>query len=499
MQTLFNVKNKIREVIRKYQEIIFPILRLIWCYLVFSNVHTMFHYMDLFDRKLVIFLVSVLCAVLPDPFMVFVAGAIIGTNCFVVNLEVGLAFSVVFMFMYCVYIRFFPKHAYAIFLVPICYAIGIPYMAPLIILMITGLRGAIPAAFGVALHVFSGVVQDVQIQLATAEDDTKVEVLKYFVEHFLKNREMQMLMLVFALTVVAASIVYKLSFPFSHYVALLSGVIFSVLFTIAVGAIFKETVDASAAFTGSLVGFCLCVVMELCKGVLDFKHTERVQFEDDEYYYYVKAVPKLDAPKKKKRVAGGPRPAEGEHPRRPVDGEELPRERRPRPVGELPVNPAAADALENQAREALNKEAQSKGSIHDEDLSAMATHIGQGAGEGADSAEREADKRADSNAGETSGVASDDTSKQKKPERINRSDLLAARRVEEARKARAERIERQRYEEPIGDAPEPAEESIDDFEDSGERKPKKQSNKKGTKKQGKKNVELPGDDFEDLG
>ena len=78
-------------------------------------------------------------------------------------------------------------------------------------------------------------------------------------------------------------------------------------------------------------------------------------------------------------------------------------------------------------------------------------------------------------------------------------DLLAARRVEEARKARAERIERQRYEEPIGDAPEPAEESIDDFEDSGERKPKKQSNKKGTKKQGKKNVELPGDDFEDLG
>ena len=315
MQTLFSIKNKIRDYIRKFQDIIFPILRLAWCYLVFSNVHTMFHYMDLFDRKLVIFLVSVLCAVLPDPFMVFAAGAIIGTNCFVVNLEVGLAFSVVFMFMYCVYIRFFPKHAYAIFLVPICYAIGIPYMAPLIILMITGLRGAIPAAFGVALHVFSGVVQDVQIQLATAEDDSKVEVLKYFVEHFLKNKEMQMLMLVFAFTVAAASIVYKLSFPFSHYAAILSGVIFNVLFTIMAGAIFKETVDVSSAFTGSLVGFCLCVLMELCKGVLDFKRTERVQFEDDEYYYYVKAVPKLDAPKKK-RGAAGARPEDGSHPRR---------------------------------------------------------------------------------------------------------------------------------------------------------------------------------------
>lgn len=480
MQTLFSIKNKIRDYIRKFQDIIFPILRLAWCYLVFSNVHTMFHYMDLFDRKLVIFLVSVLCAVLPDPFMVFAAGAIIGTNCFVVNLEVGLAFSVVFMFMYCVYIRFFPKHAYAIFLVPICYAIGIPYMAPLIILMITGLRGAIPAAFGVALHVFSGVVQDVQIQLATAEDDSKVEVLKYFVEHFLKNKEMQMLMLVFAFTVAAASIVYKLSFPFSHYAAILSGVIFNVLFTIMAGAIFKETVDVSSAFTGSLVGFCLCVLMELCKGVLDFKRTERVQFEDDEYYYYVKAVPKLDAPKKK-RGAAGARPEDGSRPRRPVEGEDgsrpgrpmegedgarpgrpmdgEDRRRPPRPAGELPMNPAATDALENSVKE--GKETGSP------------------------------------KPAPQSGESSEDPA-EKKAERINRSELLAARRVEEARKARAERIERQRYEEPIGDLPKEPAESLDDFEDSGERKPKNQQGKKKQTKK-KKNVELPGDDFEDLG
>ena len=36
---------------------------------------------------------------------------------------------------------------------------------------------------------------------------------------------------------------------------------------------------------------------------MDYKHTENVQFEDDDYYYYVRAVPKVDAekPKKKKR------------------------------------------------------------------------------------------------------------------------------------------------------------------------------------------------------
>ena len=34
---------------------------------------------------------------------------------------------------------------------------------------------------------------------------------------------------------------------------------------------------------------------------LDYSRTEKVQFEDDEYYYYVKAVPKMtvSAPEKK--------------------------------------------------------------------------------------------------------------------------------------------------------------------------------------------------------
>ena len=325
MKELFKIKNKIREFIRKYEEIIFPILKLIWCFLVFTNVHTMFHYVDLFDRQLVIFLLAVLCAVLPDGFLVFAAGAVIGVNCFVVNLEVGLAFSVVFMVMYCMYIRFFPKFAYAIFLVPICYAIGMPYLAPILIMVISGIGGALPAAFGVMLYHFSGCVAEVNTQLISAVDDSKVEVLGYFVKNFLKNNEMYMVMIVFALAVVLAFIVYRFSFPFSHYAAVAAAALFIIILSMITGSIFKETPDMSSIMGGALVGMLIGLVIEAVKGVLDFKHVERVQFEDDDYYYYVKAVPKLDKPeekKKKKRpapktgrpVPGGPNGA----PRRPA-------------------------------------------------------------------------------------------------------------------------------------------------------------------------------------
>ena len=35
---------------------------------------------------------------------------------------------------------------------------------------------------------------------------------------------------------------------------------------------------------------------------LDYARTEQVQFEDDEYYYYVKAVPKVTVSGKEKQV-----------------------------------------------------------------------------------------------------------------------------------------------------------------------------------------------------
>jgi hypothetical protein len=51
---------------------------------------------------------------------------------------------------------------------------------------------------------------------------------------------------------------------------------------------------------GSIVGGIIALIVRFGQGILDYQHTERVQFEDDDYYYYVKAVPKIDSEKKDK-------------------------------------------------------------------------------------------------------------------------------------------------------------------------------------------------------
>ena len=358
MSELIKVKNTIRDFLRKYEEIIFPILRFIWCYLVFHSIHNMFNYMDLFDRKIVLFLLAAMCAMLPDGFLVFMTGLMIGVNCFSVSLEVGLSFTLLFLLMYCLYIRFFPKYSFVLYLVPLCYMINMPFLAPLLAAVFAGIGGALPSAFGVVLYRFSIYTRDIANALSTAEDEESVEVLKYYLENILKNKEILMIMIVFMLTVVVTSVLHKLSYPFAWYVAILVGALVCIFSYMILGNALDLPTDTSSCVAGSLLGMLIGMVVQTVKGVLDFPHTQRVQFEDDDFYYYVKAVPKLDAPKKKKK-----RPEEGE--RRPLTPEERERRAAARAAaeGRRPLTPeererraAARAAMEAEGRRPLTPE-----------------------------------------------------------------------------------------------------------------------------------------------
>ena len=53
---------------------------------------------------------------------------------------------------------------------------------------------------------------------------------------------------------------------------------------------------------GCLLSVVIGLVLEFFFFTVDYAKSENLQFEDDEYYYYVKAVPKLAAPMKEKTV-----------------------------------------------------------------------------------------------------------------------------------------------------------------------------------------------------
>ena len=55
-------------------------------------------------------------------------------------------------------------------------------------------------------------------------------------------------------------------------------------------------------FLGTLVSLLLVQIIQFLRLSLNYAGVENLQFEDEEYYYYVRAVPKNSITTKKKRV-----------------------------------------------------------------------------------------------------------------------------------------------------------------------------------------------------
>ncbi len=68
--------------------------------------------------------------------------------------------------------------------------------------------------------------------------------------------------------------------------------------------IYSTELSFIAVIVQTVISILLLLILQFFAFNLDYSRIEKVQFEDDEYYYYVKAVPKVTvstpAPKVKK-------------------------------------------------------------------------------------------------------------------------------------------------------------------------------------------------------
>ena len=84
--------------------------------------------------------------------------------------------------------------------------------------------------------------------------------------------------------------------------AIVAGAVTDVIVLLAGSLVLGISPRLIAVIVGSLVSAVLAFILQLVVFSLDYTRTEYVQFEDDEYYYYVKAVPKISITVSEKKV-----------------------------------------------------------------------------------------------------------------------------------------------------------------------------------------------------
>lgn len=293
MTQLLVLKERLIKFYARLEIYILPLLKFVTALIVLLIINGNLGYMYRLKNPAIVIMVALACSFLPSNMIIIVAAAYVILHLYALSLECAIVVLLVFVLMFVLYFRFSPKDSMAVLLTPICFALRIPYVMPLTMGFIGNPMSVVSVGSGTVVYYMLKYIKDNETQLGNLEADSAAANFKYVVDNIMNNKEMVLMAVAFGITIVLVYLVKRLSIDHSWRIALGVGAISNIM-VIFIGDLSLD-IDANlgATILGSIVSVLFVIVLQFFVFNVDYSRTEYVQFEDDEYYYYVKAIPKI--------------------------------------------------------------------------------------------------------------------------------------------------------------------------------------------------------------
>lgn len=293
MLSLLIFKEKIRLIYGKYSMFILPIFKftLILTALILMNINI--GYLDILKNPFFIFIIAAFCSVLPFSAISIILSIYLLSDMFSVSIDMFLLIGIYLLVIGILYYGFKPGNSYLIVVVPLLFTLKIPYVLPIVLGLGTGILTVIPLSAGIILYYLLLYVKN---NIGTLTNGITSDLsVRYFqiLNSILSNKIMYIMLLAFALSLVIVYLIHNLSINYSWEIAIVSGMVSLLLFIFMGEFIMNITLSIMELLFGLIISLVLAYVYKFFIFNIDYTRTEYTQFEDDEYYYYVKAVPKI--------------------------------------------------------------------------------------------------------------------------------------------------------------------------------------------------------------
>ena len=292
---LLEFRTLLLKIYQKARFIINPIIKFFLSTMVFNWINSEIGYDQRFASKTIVLLLSAICAVTPGGVLVFLAMVLMLVHVFHASILLAALLFLMFVVLYGLLMRFAPEEALAAVAVPVLAKYNLHYCVPMVLGCIATPLSMLPCACGVIIWYLISIVKNFSgVQVNIKNLDEVISLFTGVVDAFLANKQMLITIAVFALVITAIFIIRRFSFDFAFIVSIGAGVLVNILGFLVAVLHFNVSINAGKLILMSLISGVIAVVLEFFKRVLDYTAIERVQFEDDDYYYYVKAVPKVN-------------------------------------------------------------------------------------------------------------------------------------------------------------------------------------------------------------
>ena len=302
MTDLLVLREQLKRFYGKYEVYITPALKFVMAFVSFTMINQAIGYMSALNNIAIVLVLALLCSFLPLNLTVVLAAAVALAHLYAFSLECAVVALAVFLLMFILYFRFSPKDTVVVLLTPLFFIFKIPYAIPIAVGLIGTPASVISVACGVIVYYVIGYMNESASVLNTFDAEGAVDKFRYIIDGVLGNKTMLVVVAAFAVTIVVVYFIRRLSIDYAWTIAIITGTLVNILLLLFGDLFFNTNVSILGLIIGSIISALLVKVLEFFVFNVDYSRTEMVQFEDDEYYYYVKAVPKNTVATPEKRV-----------------------------------------------------------------------------------------------------------------------------------------------------------------------------------------------------
>ena len=309
MTALLEAKQKMKRFFGNYEFIFMPILKFVVAFLLFRWINANMGYLQRLNTPYVTVVLGLVCAIMPPIITPTLGVVLMLLHAYGLSYEALGLLTVVVLLMLIFFLRFSSGTGYVMALTPLSFAFGIPVMLPVGSGLLCSSAAAIPAACGTVLYYFIRFLRT-RVEFLQSPDITWVEKLQVLADGMIQDWGMWITVVAFIAVIVIVHFIRTRSVNYAWRIAIVIGgmVYIAVMLT---GIYFLEaTVDQAYLVGSTVVAILVGLVLEFLFFGGDYSRTERVEYEDDEYYYYVKAVPKAVVAREDrqvKKIGGEPR------------------------------------------------------------------------------------------------------------------------------------------------------------------------------------------------
>lgn len=347
MTALLEFKQKLKGFYAQYEMYLLPLMKFILALVYFIWINSNMGYMAALDSVFVVLILALICSILPSGMTIFAGFALMIGHCYALGIEVAGFLLVLVLFMMILFLRFSSGKNLVLVFTPLAFAFDIPVLLPIGCGLLSSAVSALPAAGGVIIYYFVRTVH-VQSQVLLSMDSDIIGKLTLLSDSLMKNGEMWLTLIAFIVVVLAVNLIRTRTFDYAWRIAIVAGGVIYIVIMLAGSMSLGISISVVTLIVYTVIAVLIGIILEFFVFGGDYTRTERLEYEDDDYYYYVKAVPKAlvaTSERSIKKINGEPKREERKQAERVVNyseplfqGEEPPRKKKRVPqTEEAPV------------------------------------------------------------------------------------------------------------------------------------------------------------------